>query len=38
MSKSLLTFSLHVIQEEFIRYSCCDEHCPFYTEEGCINV
>lgn len=34
MSKSLLIFALHVIQEECFRY-CCDEYCPFYTEEGC---
>ena len=35
MKKSLLIFALHVIQEECFRYSYCDEHCPFYTEEGC---
>ena len=22
-------------QEEYFSYSYCDEHCPFYTEEGC---
>ena len=35
MNKSLLIFALHVIQEECLRYSCCDERWPFYIEEGC---